>query len=280
MKCFLLGGPSLALTALLVLSPLRASAQQAAWWPVAGSVILEGGNIGQATFDSVARRFITLAGGPEALILIIPTANEAVAPRLRGTGPAYDPVELVTMLKAQGAHHVEVLHTRDRAMANADSFAGRLRGAGGVWIPGGGARILERTYRGTLVERELRALLARGGVIMGDSAGAIAVGCYMLGWTPDPWGVVVEDLGILPLVTVVPHADRAQGYVPADETLAYLRAHPGPIGIVIDENTALVLQRSLATVLGQGQVRFVDGARTPALARSVLKSGEAYDFTR
>ena len=49
--------------------------------------------------------------------------------------------------------------------------------AGGVWIPGGGARILENTYRGTLVARELGALLARGGVVAGDSAGAIAIGC-------------------------------------------------------------------------------------------------------
>jgi cyanophycinase len=267
--------------ALLTACPHTIHSQQSdGWWPSAGSVILEGGHIESATFDAVATRLIALAGGPDALILIIPTANEAVAPRLLGTGPAYDPEELVNLLKTKGAHRVEILHTRDRAMANSDSFAGRLRTAGGVWIPGGRSRILERTYRGTLVERELRALLARGGVIAGDSAGAIAIGCFMLGWTPDPWGIVTEDLALLPRVAVIPHASATQGYVPADETLAYLRTHPGPIGIVIDENTALVLRGSKAEVVGNGSVAFVDPARDSTKSWVVMRSGQSRDFGR
>jgi len=123
------------------------------WWPAHGSVILEGGRMEANTFDAVASRLIALAGGPDALILIIPTANEAVAPRLRGTGPAFDPGELVHLLQGKGARHVDVLHTRDRFEADSENFAVRLRNAGGVWIPGGGSRILERTYRGTAVAR-------------------------------------------------------------------------------------------------------------------------------
>lgn len=171
-----------------------------------------------------------------------------------------------------------MLHTRDRTVANSDSLAMRLRSAHGVWIPGGGSRILERTYHGTVVERELQALVARGGVIMGDSAGSIALGCYMLGWTPDPWGIVIDDLAVVPLVTVVPHASAAQGYVPAQETLTYLRAHPGPVGIVIDENTALILQQSRGTVIGQGAVRVVDPAMDAAHAIAILKAGDVRDF--
>ena len=90
--------------------------------------------------------------------------------------------------------------------------------------------ILENTYRGTRVAHELKALLKRGGVIAGDSAGAVAIGCFALGWTPDPWGIVVEGLSILPNATVLPHADAARGYVPWEETLKYLVAHPGPVG--------------------------------------------------
>src|SRR5205823_5049712 len=97
-------------------------------------------------------------------------------------------------LEGKGAERVIVLHTRDREVANSEEFAKVLRTASGVWIPGGGARILENTYRGTRVAQELKALLARGGVIAGDSAGAIALGSSMLGWTPDPWGVTVQGL--------------------------------------------------------------------------------------
>jgi len=165
-------------------------------------------------------------------------------------------------------------------VANSEAFVQALRTARGVWIPGGGARILETTYRGTRVARELKALLARGGVIAGDSAGAIALGCSMLGWTPDPWGIVVEGLSILPNVTVVPHADAARGYVPATETLKYLVTHPGPVGIVIDQDTALVLNGSAAEAIGAGTVAFVDPVRDKAKPYLVLKGGDKRDLAR
>jgi cyanophycinase len=244
------------------------------WWPAKGAVILEGGHIQLATFDKVAKRLIALAGGTDALIVIIPTANEAVAPRLRGTGPAFDTNELVELLKSKGAKRVSVLHTRSRQVANSEEFVKILRSAGGVWIPGGGARILETTYRGTLVARELKAVLERGGVLAGDSAGAIALGCFMLGWTPDPWGIVVQGLAALPDVAVIPHANAAQGYVPWEEALKYLALHPGPVGAVIDENTALVLNGSAAEVLGEGNVAIVDPAKDKTKPYLLMKAGE------
>jgi cyanophycinase len=267
--------------AMLALVSASSGAQQSTrWWPASGTVILEGGGIQPATFDAVAKRLIGLAGGPESLIVIIPTANEAVAPRLRGTGPAFDPVELVRLLEAKGAHRVAIVHTRDKAVANSDSFVRSLRAARGVWIPGGGARILENTYRGTLVARELAAVLARGGVLVGDSAGAIALGCFMLGWTPDPWGIVVDGLAALPRVAVIPHANAARGYSPADETLKYLIAHPGPVGAVIDENTALVLKGTSAEVIGVGSAVLIDPAKDKTKPYLVMRAGGTRDVSR
>src|SRR5260370_10739771 len=103
------------LLALLVTIPGTSAAQNATtWWPASGAVILEGGHIEQATFDEFAKRLIALAGGPDALIVIIPTARDDVAPRLRGTGPPYDPNEVKKLMERKGAHRVTVLHTRDR----------------------------------------------------------------------------------------------------------------------------------------------------------------------
>ena len=154
-----------------------------------------------------------------------------------------------------------------------------LRTAGGVWIPGGGARILENFYRGTPAS-ELKALLARGGVIAGDSAGAIAIGCFALGWTPDPWGILVDGLSILPNATVVPHANLGRGYAPSEETLKYMRAHPGLVGVVIDENTALVLNGSAAEVIGAGRVALVDPTKDKAKPYLVLKAGGTSDLAK
>jgi len=271
---------ALTVAAMLAITVPSGAQRKIPWWPTAGAVILEGGHIESPTFDEVAKRLIALAGGPNGLLVVIPTANEAVAPRLRGTGPPFDPNELKKALQSKGAKRVSVLHTRERQVANSEDFAKVLRTAGGVWIPGGGARILENTYRGTLVASELKALLARGGVIAGDSAGAIAIGCFALGWTPDPWGILIDGLSILPNATVVPHADVARGYVPSEETLQYLVAHPGPVGVVIDENTALVLNGGAAEVIGAGRVALVDPTRDQTKPYLVLKAGDRRDVTK
>lgn len=68
--------------------------------------------------------------------------------------------------------HVTVLHTRDRVKANSEGFVEPLRHASGVWIDGGRQWRLADTYLGTAVEREIKALLMRGGVVGGSSAGA------------------------------------------------------------------------------------------------------------
>jgi cyanophycinase-like exopeptidase len=61
--------------------------------------------------------------------------------------------------------------------------------------------------------------------------------------------------------------------VPSEETLRYLVAHPGPVGVVIDENTALVLNGSTAEVIGAGRVALVDPTKDKAKPYLVLKAG-------
>ena len=117
-------------------------------------------------------------------------------------------------------------------------------------------------------------------MVAGDSAGAIAIGCFALGWTPDPWGIVVDGLSILPNATVVPHANAARGYVPSEETLKYLVEHPGPVGVTIDENTALVLNGSAAEVIGIGRVTLVDPTKDKAKPYLVLKAGDTTDVAK
>jgi cyanophycinase len=255
--------------------PQRATLAQNQWWPASGSVILGGGGLSQPTFDRIARQLITLAGGPDSLIVVIPTANEGVAPRIRGSGPPVDTNRFKTALEAAGAKHVAIVHTRSRTVADGEELAKLLHDARGVWIPGGGARILENTYRGTRVARELTALLDRGGVIFGDSAGSIALGCYAMGWTPTPWGIVVTGLSVLPFATIIPHASAARGYVPIDEALKYLVSHPGPTGVIIDENTALVVSNGVAQVIGSGAVSLIDPARNKQAPYAVLHEGLA-----
>lgn len=252
-------------------SPLRA--------PPSGSVLLAGGGLDSAVMADLGKRLIALAGGPEAAIVVIPTADPNVPPRLRSRGQPSDPAELRRYFEALGARHVTVLHTRNRRTANSPTFTQVLRSANGVFLSGGQSLVLEHTYRGTLVERELHQLLARGGVVGGSSAGAIVIGCVWLTWLPDRFGKRSDEFCLLPGVAVSPHANVARGYVVDDEVRAYLAGHPGTVGIDIDENTVLELRAGMAEVFGHGTARFVHPTKDPQAPFVRLAPGERRSLT-
>jgi len=54
-----------------------------------------------------------------------------------------------------------------------------------VWLSGGNAGRLAQAYLDTLTQRELIGVLQRGGVIGGNSAGAIIQGSYTIRGNPD-----------------------------------------------------------------------------------------------
>lgn len=273
---------------LALITPVTASQNIApspnlkAWWPTSGTVILCGGGLANETADLFVDRLIALAGGPDALIVIIPTASDGLPAQLPTSGP--QPTRINTLrqhLESRGARHVAFLHTRDRRVANSEAFVKILRSANGVFFPGGASRVLDETYHGTLVARELQALLKRGGVVAGDSAGAITIGCFWLGWTSptSDFGKITDGLCLLPQVTVTPHAQRI-GDEWTDTILKYVSAHPPTIGINIEENTALVLRGSAAEVLGKGSVSVFDTAKDKTKAYLRLSAGERHDFAK
>jgi len=179
-----------------------------------------------------------------------------------------------------GANNVVILHTRDRKTANSESFCKVLRSAKAVFMSGGQSLLLENTYRGTQTGLELKALLARGGIVAGDSAGAVAIGCIWLTWLPDPFGKRADELSLLPSVTISPHANAAKGFVTDDEVLKYLTAHPAFVGIDIDEDTMLILNKSDAEVIGKGHVSILDAKKDKTKPVLVLTAGVYRNFQR
>src|SRR5881394_3684217 len=91
--------------------------------PNGGTVIVVGG-VGMG--PELYSRFINGAGGPDALIIIVPTAG--------GDSVYTQDVGSTRGWRAAGAKNLYVLHTRDRKLADADSFANLVSKAGGVWF--------------------------------------------------------------------------------------------------------------------------------------------------
>src|SRR5437868_7020804 len=189
-------------------------------------VIGGGGRLG----EGVWKRFLDLAGGPQAPIVVVPTANEDPVPA--------EPVE-ARMLKRAGAKNVTLLHTRNRDEAERESFRAPLRTAKGVWFSGGRQWLFVDAYEGTGTERAFHAVLARGGVIGGSSAGASIQSEYMP--RGDPLGnrnIIAEGyergFGFLKGVAIDQHFFARKRTADMTELMT---AYPQLLGIGIDEGT-------------------------------------------
>src|SRR5215831_14435044 len=110
----------------LVLLLAGALAAGTAVGPPKGSLIVVGGGV---LGSDVLDKFISLAGGPEAPVVFIPTAN--------GADPQPQNLAEENILRKAGLKNVTILHTIDRRIADSKEFVAPLRKARGVWIGGG-----------------------------------------------------------------------------------------------------------------------------------------------
>jgi cyanophycinase len=198
-----------------------------------GSLLLAGGG---PLPDSIRQRFLELAEGKEAHIVIIPSAS----------GRPGAPERAYAFWKTADVKSVRVLHTTRRSEADDVRFYGPLRDATGVWIGGGDQSRLTALYGGTAVERELRNVLGRGGVVGGTSAGASVVSAVMM-----DGGKAGRGFGLMADMIIDQHFTNRKRL---PRLLALVRSHPGRLGLGIDEQTAVVIRGGQVSVLGNATV--------------------------
>jgi cyanophycinase len=224
--------------------------------PAKGSLVIVGGGM---VVPEIRNRFVDLAGGAGANFVLIPTAQG-------------DPIDLEQARKflsaSFGIAHVTVLHTRDRKLADSAEFTQPLRQASGVWIEGGRQWRLADAYLGTAVEREIKALLARGGVVGGSSAGATIQGSYLVRGAPAAPGNPDGDNTIM----MVPGHENGFALLPnsaidqhviarhrESDLVPVIASHPRLLGIGIDQETAIVVHGDTFEVIGDSKVIIHDG---------------------
>ena len=236
--------------------------------PPSGSLVLAGGGpLGPEIWE----RFVELAGGTDARIVVIPTAaSQDHFPE--------DWSGLAPLIQA-GAEDIQILHTRDRRKADTEAFAAPLAEATGVWIPGGRQWRLVDAYLDTRVHQALFELLERDGVVGGTSAGASILASYLVRGDPETNQVMVSPeyqvgFGLLSKTAVDQHL-LARGR--EDDLWEVLDANPDLLGIGLDEGTALVVRQDHAEVIGVSQALFYDATEPPRYARS-FASGAIYDL--
>jgi cyanophycinase len=258
---------------LLTILLMMASAAAAA--PVGPSrgwlVIVGGGQLG----PEIVERFITLAGGRDAPMVFIPTAEEGT-PRVTGDS---------NFLAKAGVKHVTILHTRDPKEADTEAFVAPLKAARAVWFEGGRQWRLVDSYLNTRTEKELFRLLDRGGVIGGSSAGATIQGSYLVRGAREGNTLMMAPgyeagMGFLRNSAIDQHVITRHREDDLDPVIA---KHPALLGIGIDESTALVVHGNTFEVIGKSKV-FIHHAKykpgADGKAYYTLSAGDRFDLKK
>ncbi len=231
-----------------------------------GILIAMGGGNGT---PEIYEKWKILGGGKKAHVVLIPTANnpgDDISPVLNGLKQVF------------GVQDVSVLDTKDRAKANSAEFVAPLKQATFVFIDGGRQWRLADAYLGTRVERELRNVLRRGGVIAGSSAGASILASYLVRGDPKGPEIVMSEghergFGLLPNSAIDQHVSERSREHDLEPVVA---AHPKLLGIGIDPDTVIVVWQDQFEVIGKGKV-FITEAGRPLYS---IPSGSHFDLRK
>ena len=225
-----------------------------------GPVMPIGGAEDKDPGSDVLERFMELAGGNRARIAIIPTASEEA----QEAGERY-----IKVFRKLGAAEADWLRVEKRDDANSEAALELLRNATGIFITGGDQARLVALLAGTLVMECIRDRNAHGVVVAGTSAGASIVSAHLMSGGTGLAGnsndaaarkgmvELVAGFGLLQDIIVDQHFSQ-RGRM--GRLLASFAANPGLLGIGLDEDTAVLINREgLLEVLGSNMVTIVDG---------------------
>lgn len=212
--------------------------------PSTGALVIGGGRIKD---PEIIKRFAELAGRGPGPICVIPTAAEDDC--------ISESVADIEALMGSVGLDVRVLHTRDRDIANSETFTKPLRQSRGVWMPGGRHWRLADAYLHTRTHNELSDLLGRGGVIGGSSAGATIQSSFMIRGDTGEDTILIGDhtegFSFLHDVCIDQHLLRRNRQ---HDLVKVIEQHRHLLGIGIDEDTAIVVQDECFEVIGQSYV--------------------------
>ncbi len=220
--------------------------------PENGSLVIVGGAMRSA---EIYERFIDLAGGPDAHIVLVPTA---------GGAEEYDDFfPGMNAWRDHGARNLTLLHTTDPAEADTEAFIEPLKTAAAVFFFGGRQWRLVDAYGGTKSEAAFREVLDRGGVIGGSSAGASIQGSFLVRGDTRTNTIMMGDhqrgFGYLRGVAIDQHVSQRNRQF---DLIEVIEAHPELLGIGIDEDTAIVVRGDRFEVIGSSQVLIYDNQIT------------------
>ncbi len=252
-----------------------------------GHLVLIGGG---SKPPAAMRTFVERAGGPDASIVIFPTASgEPDTPEVYR--------ELFT--GEYGCTDVWVAPVKTADDACSPEVVARVRSAGGIFFSGGDQRRILDALRGSPTLDALREAFARGAVVGGTSAGTACQSPLMITGDGDFSVVTADNVALWPGLDLFGGVIVDQHFVARqrqNRLISVVLEHPDLLGVGIDEATAVWVRPDRTfEVLGDGWVMVFDasGARVrrqpysrggtalgvAGLVTHVLLPGEVFDLS-
>ena len=223
---------------------------------IGGHLLVIGGAEDKYNERRILKKFLELAGGDKAEVLIVPVASDY---------PEFAADVYTQAFRNLGVANPRVLRATSRQdvfHANADEL---LDGVTGVFMTGGDQMRLVSLLGGTEFASKLRRMARETDVVIaGTSAGAAGMSTSMIvrGESishPQKNSVRLSPgLGFLKNIIIDQHFTE-RGRI--SRLITAVSYNPYNLGIGIDENTAIILDPDgVMEVFGQGSVTIVDGS--------------------
>ena len=219
---------------------------------------------------TVLRTFVDLAGGPDAVIAVVPTASSL--------GP--EVVEVYDALfRKLGAKDVVAARPQTREDADDPDVVGLLDDVTGIFMTGGNQLKLSGIVNGTAFGDAIARARARGAVVGGTSAGASIQSSHMVAFGPggstpkQRMTQLAAGLGLIRDVVIDQHFGQRNRY---GRLLMLVAQSPGLLGIGVDEDTGAVVStehgEEILSVVGRGVVTVFDGRNVVSNAHEARRT--------
>lgn len=251
-----------------------------------GPILLIGGHEDKEGDREILKAFAERAG-PGRIVIATVASHEP-----EGYFDAYKEA-----FGALGVTDLVELYVEERSDSGTKKALETLEGAVGVFFSGGDQLRISSQIGDTEVEKRIVELHRQGAVLAGTSAGASVMSETMLVKGPSGESYRIGELhmapglGLLPNVIVDQHFAERGRY---GRLLGAVAHNPRLLGVGVDEDTALMIEDGVGTVIGCGAVYVVDaeGASHSNIAEArsadalslfdvrthVLSAGDRFDF--
>lgn len=221
---------------------------------VRGNLLIIGGAEDKKGDCLILKKFVELAGGKNARLVIMTTATELPGQVGRNYQAIY---------KNLGVANSTILDIPTREDANLEESKEVIRNATGIFFTGGDQLRITSILGGTQVEMALQEAYREGIVIAGTSAGASAMSNTMIiqGESENAPKkntiMMAPGMGLLEEVVIDQHfAQRGR----IGRLLSAVAQNPFILGIGIDEDTAIIVSpEATFEVIGSYTVTVLDG---------------------